>query len=319
MKVYLKKSIYLPAALAIVLVLAAGNSYLSADTEDVVKKSFNVESGGTLTLNTNMGTIQVETHSSKTINVEVIKKVGYDNADKAREIFSDFNLDFNQSGSDLRIEGKYKRQKGVFSWSGSNRFSVKYLIKVPQHYNLDLYTSGGSIAVSSIEGDVKVNTSGGSLKLAEIKGEVNGHTSGGSIKLESCAGNAKVTTSGGSITIGKVEGEVRASTSGGSITVDEVMGTINASTSGGSVRATISKQPKGDCKLTTSGGSVSVKLADDINVDLYAKSSGGRVHADIKNISGDISKQKIKGKINDGGPELYLSTSGGSVRIDKID
>jgi DUF4097 and DUF4098 domain-containing protein YvlB len=138
--------------------------------------------------------------------------------------------------------------------------------------------------------------------------------------LEGCTGDAEVKTSGGSIRIGKVQGEVKATTSGGSIKVQEVMGTINAATSGGSVSAYISKQPSGDCSLKTSGGSVSVHLAEDIKVDVDAKTSGGRVRTDFPvTLIGELSKRKLQAKINGGGPELYLRTSGGSIKIYKID
>jgi hypothetical protein len=125
-----------------------------------------------------------------------------------------------------------------------------------------------------------------------------------------------VKTSGGSIRIGKVAGEVKAITSGGSIKVKEVKGTINAKTSGGSVTAYISEQPEGDCSLTTSGGSVSAHLAGNIKVYVDAKTSGGTAHSDFS-IDGEKSKRKIRGKINGGGPELYLRTSGGGVKIYK--
>ena len=83
--------------------------------------------------------------------------------------------------------------------------------------------------------------------------------------------------------------------------------------------AVISTQPAGDCSLTTSGGSITVHMKDDIGVDLNAKTSGGKVSSDLPVvIQGEISKHRIRGKINGGGPELYLKTSGGSIRIKRM-
>jgi DUF4097 and DUF4098 domain-containing protein YvlB len=113
-----------------------------------------------------------------------------------------------------------------------------------------------------------------------------------------------------------VKGNVVARTSGGGIHVDDVMGSIDARTSGGSVTARISRQPEDDCRLTTSGGSVTVSLAKDIRVDVDASTSGGRVSTDFPvTLRGEISKRSLRAKINGGGPELYLRTSGGSIHI----
>jgi DUF4097 and DUF4098 domain-containing protein YvlB len=321
MKHYLKRNIGITLFFVLALFFVSCSSFhLRADTEQSVKKTFDVKEGGTLWLETDLGSIQVDTAKSSRINVEVIMRVGTSSESRSREIFDDFVLDFKQTGSDLRIEGDYKRNNSVFSWISGKRLKVRYNITVPEKYNLQLRTRGGSIKVSDIEGDVKVKTSGGSLKFDYVKGTVRGRTSGGSITLEGCSGDAEVNTSGGSIRIGQVKGEVKAHTSGGSIRVKEVMGTITATTSGGSVTAYISKQPQGDCRLTTSGGSVNVRLAEDIKVDVYAKTSGGRVHIDFPvTVQGELSRTKLDGKINGGGPELYLKTSGGSIRINKID
>lgn len=286
--------------------------------EDILTKSFNVSEGGALTMDVERGSIEVDTEKGDTLKVKVVMKARASSESKAQEIFEDYHIDFKHTGSDVRVTAEWEGSKRFFS--RGNKLRVRFLVTVPEKYDLDLRTSGGSISVSDIEGEVKVKTSGGSLKFDTVKGEVWGRTSGGSIKLEGCTGNADVDTSGGSISIGKVEGEVKARTSGGSIQVNEVMGTINASTSGGSVSAYISRQPMGDCTLKTSGGSVTAKLAKDIKVDLDAKTSGGRVYTDfpVTTKSGK-SKRKLITKINGGGPELYIRTSGGSIKIKEID
>jgi len=293
---------------------------LSADTEDVINRSFNVSAGGTLTMDVSRGSIEVDTGEGEVVKVKVIRRLGTSSESRAQEIFEKYKIDFHHSGRDVTIEtDDHTSREGLFSWLKGSNLRVRFIVTVPGKYNLDLKTSGGSISVSEIQGEVKAKTSGGSLTFDYIKGPVWGRTSGGSIQLEKCSGDVDVHTSGGSIRIGAVEGDVKADTSGGSVHVEEVMGTINASTSGGSMSAAISSQPEGDCSLTTSGGSITVNLKDDIKVDLDAKTSGGRVSTDFPvTIQGEMSKSRLKGKINGGGPGLYLRTSGGSIHIKKL-
>jgi hypothetical protein len=316
----------LKALLKILLIFTLPLSFVactinaSASEEDTISRTFKAAENGTLTMDVERASIEINTHGTNEIKVSVIKKIRTTSKSKARRISEDYKIDFRHSDEDLFIESDYREKSRLFSWFSSNRIRVRFILSVPQKYNLKLKTSGGSITVSDIEGDVNARTSGGSLTFNEIDGTLWAKTSGGSIKLDECTGEAEVRTSGGSLRIGKVKGSLKARTSGGSISVNEVAGTINASTSGGSISAHISKQPKNDCSLTTSGGTITVSLQGDLKLDVDAKTSGGRVRTDFPvTIKGEISKRKLKAEMNGGGPELYLRTSGGSIYIKELE
>ncbi len=289
---------------------------MSGGIEDKVAKSFQVQPGGKLTLDSSMGSIEVLSTSANEVKINVERIARTHDQREANEILKDLTMDFRQQGNDILIEARYRGD--WHNWGGS-RLQLKYMIQVPRKYSVDLKTGGGSIQVSDLEGNVVAKTSGGSLHFGEINGVVNGRTSGGSITLDRGTGAVDVDTSGGSIQIGKVAASVKAHTSGGSITLDEVMGTVQASTSGGSVSATLTNQPEGDCELTTSGGSVHVKLRKNLNLNLRADCSGGSIHTDIPvTVQGEISRHKLQAKLNGGGPDLYLHTSGGGISIEAL-
>ncbi|HCF78420.1 MAG TPA: hypothetical protein DER52_01875, partial [Glaciecola sp.] len=105
-------------------------------------------------------------------------------------------------------------------------------------------------------------------------------------------------------------------TSGGSIEVGEVLGELSARTSGGSIKATFAQQINRNAELKTSGGSIEATLPPQIQVNLKASTSGGRVSSDFL-VNGEISKRKVEGEINGGGPKLILHTSGGNIKIIK--
>lgn len=332
MRIKIKATLLAGAIWVALLSLATSLSAGADDTSNKITRSFKVGYGGMLTVDTERGSIEVKTARAKEVTVEITRKVPFGRAKDTLDILEDFDIKFEHSRKDVSIHARYKHGRDWFGWD--NHLRIHYNITVPEKYNLDLTTSGGSIKIADLEGDVKCETSGGSLHIERIKGPLYGRTSGGSITLKGSDGTAdlktsgggieighvmghvKAHTSGGSIDIDKAGGEVEVSTSGGSIHVNEVQGTIRASTSGGSIRATISKQPKSDCSLKTSGGSVTVHLAKGIKVDLNAKTSGGSVRCDMPiTVQGLLGKSEVKGKINGGGPELYLRSSGGPVRI----
>lgn len=284
-----------------------------------INRTLNVAEGGTLTIDSDLGSIDVKTRQGTTVEIDIEFEARSGGSRRLKEFLEDFDVDIRHSRDDVTIIAEYDRDDRRF-WDRIGRYvRVRFYITVPKVYNVDLKTSGGSISVDDLEGEVFARTSGGSLEFGRIIGPVEGTTSGGSIRLSECKSIAKVKTSGGSITIGRVDGEVRAVTSGGSIRVDEVMGAIDATTSGGSVTASISKQPQSNCRLKTSGGGITVYLTEDVGVDLDARTSGGRVRTDFPvTIRGEISKRALRAKINGGGPELYLRTSGGSISIKEM-
>ncbi|MCZ6507495.1 MAG: DUF4097 family beta strand repeat-containing protein [Acidobacteria bacterium] len=275
---------------------------------DTVERTFDVAPGGTLKIDTDQGSIDIRSAPGNQVRIRVERKArsGSD---------ADFELRFEQRGDDVIVTG----ERPGSGWFGSRRFRVRFEIEVPQRYNLDLDTSGGSISIADLEGDVDCHTSGGSISIDDIDGKVDCRTSGGGIDIGRIEGSVLAKTSGGSIRIDRSGGSVVAKTSGGNITVHEVLGSIEATTSGGNIKATISQQPQADCRLSTSGGRVELALASSIAVDLDAKTSGGRVNVDLPvTVQGHLGRSSLQGKINGGGPQLYLRTSGGSIYIRKI-
>jgi len=303
----------------IALLCFFANCLSYGNIEDKLTRTFPVDSGGTLTIESDIGSIRVEGTDTDSVDIEIFRYAKTNNQKKADEILNNLDIRFSHSGKNLTVKAKYKKKglRGFWNRIG-NTIRVKFVIVVPSEYNVDLNTKGGSISVSDIRGEVLSKTSGGSLDFDNIEGDITGNTSGGSISIGEVTGRSVIRTSGGSIRIDLAEGTVDAHTSGGSITVDEVMGSIKASTSGGSVKARITKQPESDCRLTTSGGSITVYLPAELSLDVDAKTSGGRLHMDIPvSISGEIDGRSIRAEMNGGGPELYLRTSGGGIYLKK--
>ncbi len=291
-------------------------SLLMGAVKGDIHKTFKVQPGGLLTIEADIGSIEVDTEKGSEVDVKIDFDRRSGSSARLREIMNNIDVNFHHSGNDVRVILEYDRDFSNFWNSVGKYLRVKFMITVPEEYNVDLHTAGGSISVDDLQGEVTSHTSGGSLYFGRIAGPVYGKTSGGSITLRGCKEKVNVTTSGGSIDIGEVTGDVSAHTSGGSIKVEEVMGIVDAHTSGGSVTAYISKQPKGNCRLKTSGGTVTAYLARDVKLTVDAHTSGGSVHTDFPvMVRGKLDRRSLNAEINGGGPELYLRTSGGSIYI----
>lgn len=302
-------------AMLATVVLAAG---AWGEEEKKIEKEFTVTPGGNLTVETDIGSIEIETSAGNTVRIEATLIADTRSQSKAQKIFDKFELSSAQSGNDIEVIGEYIDERGFWDFlaHGGDNFDVHFLITVPQKFNLDLETAGGNISIGDLDGTVRAETSGGDIRLAEVKGRLRVRTSGGNISLTGSSADADLQTSGGDIAIELAEGPVTAHTSGGNVTIREALGVVDASTSGGNIRAYISRQPQDDCRLSTSGGNVEVYLASDISVDLDAETSGGSVSTDFPvTVKGELDEASLQGPINKGGPELYLRTSGGDIRL----
>ena len=300
---------------------------------DVIKKGFTVADGGTLHLEEAYGNIKIVTGGSGVV-IEVTRDA---DGRRGERRLAEHKITFEQRGNDVHIDNEFDGDRNRwFGWDGDD-YEVQWNIRVPDSYNVNVETSGGSIEVDEIAGTVDARTSGGSIRTGRLggksslktsggsinvdgaNGELVAYTSGGSIDIGDTAGTVEAKTSGGSIHLGRVTGEVVARTSGGNIRVEDAAGRVDASTSGGSIHAHISRQPAGDSRLSTSGGGVVVTLAPSIAVDLDAHASGGGVSSDVPvTVQGRQDEDSIRGKINGGGPKLVLRSSGGGVRVKSL-
>lgn len=292
MKPNMNKLLYFLAVLVVLTVAMSAR----AETERI-EKTFSVNKGGTLFIDSDVGSIDVKTWDKDKVSVSIKKQA------RNQERLDRFEVLIEQRGDDVYIDGDNERR---------NRIQVEFHVSVPKKYNLDLRTGGGSIAVADINGNVKLDTSGGSISIGDVDGgNIDAHTSGGSIRVGNVNGMVKVDTSGGSISIGNVAGgDVDAHTSGGSIKVDDVQGDLKVDTSGGSINL---GNISGMSSIHTSGGSISLARGGK---NVNAHTSGGSINI-------GPSKGQVKVHTSGGGIRIGMTdgdvdadTSGGSINVD---
>src|SRR5258708_2460806 len=310
--------------ISVALALALLSISARASTGDTVRRNFNVQPGGTLTIDADLGDIPGRTAATNQVAVEVVR------SGRASDIH-DYEITFAQEGNDVRVRGTYEHKWRMFDW---NNLEAHYTVSVPSTYNVHLATSGGDIRVADLHGEAGCKTSGGSLELGNIQGDVDARTSGGNVKLASSTGKAELKTSGGDIKAGEVNGPLTARTSGGNIDIRrvagdlvahtyggsieavDVYGSIDAESSGGSIRAALAKQPRGASRLSTTGGSITLTVASNVGMDLDAHTSGGDVTTDMPvTILGRQNDSTLNGKMNCADPQPGRRSTGRDTRV----
>lgn len=180
-----------------------------------------------------------------------------------------------------------------------------------------LNSSFGAITASGIGKAVTVTGSNGSVRVTRAGGPANVRTNFGSIELNDINGGVEAHNSNGTIRITGIKGAARLTTTFGSLVVNDLSGPLDATNSNGSVQATLTGAS--GCRPVTiraTFGPVKVWLPEPANYDVSAATSFGKVSSEFPlTVSGQISSESVNGKIGNGGCELRISNSNGSVQI----
>jgi hypothetical protein len=200
-------------------------------------------------------------------------------------------------------------------------------------------SAGGPIRVDSIRGEAWLETAGGDITAGEVGGPLHASTAGGGIHVTRAGAAVSVDTAGGAIDVGSARGMVTAQSSSGAILIGGANG-VRCDTGGGAIRLS---QVSGGLRASTAVGDLIAQLfgggvledsflvtgLGDITV-FVPSNLGLRILAQIesahsaKRIVSDFPAVKVRmdgamavaeGALNGGGPQLRLSSAGGTIYI----
>ncbi len=299
------------AVLLLILSTGCSFSYNEHNTENKTPytvKTFDLSSGE-LFVSTSGGSIKVIGGDVDKVKVEMYVWSNKYKGEKLDEILEDdYEITIRQDGS--RVEAIAKRTTSGWFKNGP---SISFVVYTPKSFECETHTSGGSLNLSSVNGDKHIlRTSGGSIRIEDVEGEIDANTSGGSVTVERIIGDADLKTSGGSINVTKLKGDLDANTSGGSINLKSIEGSVEAHTSGGGIHADMDVL-KDRLVLSTSGGSVSATVPSGLGMDLDLR--GNHVSVSLNNFSGESKNDRVNGTVNGGGILVKMSTSGGGINL----
>jgi DUF4097 and DUF4098 domain-containing protein YvlB len=144
-------------------------------------------------------------------------------------------------------------------------------------------------------------------------------TSNGAIQISDVHGDIIAQTSNGGIFIDNVEGYVQATTSNGKIEIEDTKGVMDLKSSNLGIDAEIFDF-QDDIEISTSNGGITLYINPLLNADLDISTSNGYITIDDDlNITMLVSEEKQKeGQLGDGGNEIYIHTSNGNIKIQKL-
>ena len=145
-------------------------------------------------------------------------------------------------------------------------------------------------------------------------------TVNGGVEITGRYGRASVGTTNGSVTVEDASGELKAGTTNGVVRISRFEGPVNAETTNGNIKLEGLTFKDGLSAETTNGSiTIAVTAPETINADLRAGVTNGHITVDFPITLQSLhqSKRRIEGRIGQGGPEISLHTTNGSISLTK--
>ncbi len=316
--------------IVLLFVLFSCNGFTQENRTPTMVKTFDIDQPGTLTARSSGGGVQVSTHDQNKVVVQLfIRKNGrlLPPSDPAiDDVLDVYDLQIEKEGSAITA---IIRQKSRFNrWNTG----ISLNIIVPREMSCDVSSSGGGVSVTGVKGTHKFSSSGGGVHLEDITGTTTASSSGGRVTASNQHGDIHLSSSGGGVTLDDAWGSVYAHSSGGGVHLNNIHGDADAGSSGGGVGIT---GEAGSVRATSSGGPVRINISG-LSKELYLQSSGGgidatiingqdlgldldlradKVNIELRDFSGSIEKDRVKGTLKGGGIPVYMHSSGGNVNV----
>lgn len=273
------KGLALPAVLVALLAVPGCVDIIGSDLNKYVErdeKHFAVSGKPDVTLTTFDGSIEIRPWDKADVQV-VIEKRGRDHDDVAA-----IEVKAEQHGDRIEISvTEPKRDHGGFNLHFNNR-SAKLIVSVPASADLTAKSGDGSIDIERVAGHVQLRSGDGSIRGRMLGGDVEANTGDGSIRLDGKLTSVRVHTGDGSVTI----------------------------------HADPGSSPGADWDIVTGDGSVTLEVPEGFSAEVDAHTGDGGIHMrdlTLSNVTGNIGKNSLRGRLGDGGKALRVRTGDGSI------
>jgi len=253
--------------------------------------SYSLKPGGRLSVENMNGSVEITGWDKDTVEITGVKYAATEDMLKA------IRIDVQPSPDSVRI-------RTIRPSATRGNMGARYTIHVPRRTELERVTSSnGHVQTRDVEGPARIRTSNAAVRANNTKGILEIETSNGAIDVNDHAGAVTGRTSNGRIHVELENPEqgtpIRLESSNGGITLR--MRALNGN----------------NIRLSTSNASINLSLPDGAGAQLRANTSNGHIQSDLP-VQGTMAKSHADGKIGSGGPYVELSTSNGSINLQRL-
>jgi hypothetical protein len=289
----------LPPALALLLAVAMCPACVdiinAAQYTEREEKKFAVSGKPDVVLGTFDGSIEIRPSNQPEVVVTVEKHAA------SKDTAAQIDVHTEQTGNHVVVDVRVPKGSATgFGWHASR--SAKLIVSLPASADVRASSGDGSIDIERISGALELRSGDGTIQGRDLTGDLKVHTGDGSIKIETLTGTIDADTGDGSVSVAGKLSRVRARSGDGGITIRAAPGSSTAA----------------DWDITTGDGSVVLELPDGFGGELDAHTGDGHVSVQdvtLSNVTGEISKNSVRGRLGAGGAQVRVRTGDGSITL----
>ncbi|HEX9564195.1 MAG TPA: DUF4097 family beta strand repeat-containing protein [Gemmatimonadaceae bacterium] len=186
------------------------------------------------------------------------------------------------------------------SWTRNSRPpTLEVTIAVPPGVRLSTTSGNGDVSVTGAFAELVARSGNGRVRVSGTAGEV-----------DAASGN-------GAVTVESVRGPVTATSGNGDVRVTAVQGPVSARSGNGDLMVTMTElRLSGDMDFTTGNGRIELTVPEGFSADIDASTSNGGIRTDFPiQVSGRITKSRLRGTIGQGGRRIRLVSGNGAIEL----
>ncbi|MDH5706681.1 MAG: DUF4097 domain-containing protein [Candidatus Aminicenantes bacterium] len=288
--------------------------------EEKFSKTVSLAKDGEVTIENVSGSVEVKTWDKGEVKIDATKVSSASTLSRAKENAAKVEIIVEKEGNTLNIGTEYPERRERHWGEDSLNVSVSYMVMIPAKAAVKVYVTSGNVDLEGIGGMTKVKTTSGRVELRKASQDVDLDVVSGRIDVQDVTGNTYLHTISGNITAEGIKGSIKATVVSGDIDLRDVSeaDTVEAKITSGSVSYEGEIRSGGRYTLTSHSGSVEMIVPAGSKFEFEAKTFSGRIYTDFEvKVSGEISKRKLSGVVNDGGAVVELTTFSGSINLKK--
>ncbi|MFN7924260.1 MAG: DUF4097 family beta strand repeat-containing protein [Bryobacteraceae bacterium] len=280
-------------------------------TEDF-RQSHSLSPGGRLTIENFNGSIEIYGWDKNEVEINGTKYAS------TKDALEEIRIEVSAKPDSVEIRTVRPSIAGR-RWGNSG---AKYRIHVPVKTQLSqVVSSNGSVRLDSLEGNGVIRTSNGAVRAMKYRGNLRINTSNGGVEMSDCTGEAQVETSNGRVKVDGATAALNVTSTNGSVSARLVGPKAHGAklrTSNGAVDLAIDAPLDGEVEAHTSNGAITLRLPSAANARIRAHTSNSSITTDFDLNAVQLKKRTdLEGTIGSGGPLIDLSTSNGSIKIQR--
>ena len=281
------------------LLMQRGAVRAKGEVVDTTERSCAVSGRVRLTVTSLDGRTSIVAGGDSQVRVKAVKEVrGAYGTEEARQYASRVQIRIDQRGDRVEVEAKYPRSRRKAE--DLPRVLVHFEIVTPKMSDVSAKVGSGLLRVDGIDGRIELSAGEADLTARACSGQITADTKEGDLSLED------------------VRGDVAAHTSAGALKVTGLLEVLESEAADGRVEIRVlpGSVMKSEWRIRSAKGNLHLFLPGDFAAEIDVTTREGTIVTDHSiAVEDNLSRKRLKGRMNGGTMPLRIQTSEGDIHI----